>query len=442
MKIAVFGLGYVGAVTAACFAKEGHLVIGVDINKHKVDAINKGHSPIIEKGLGELICKCVKNKRFSAATSATEAVLKTDIGMVCVGTPSMESGAINIEHLKIAVREIGEALNGLGRFYTIVIRSTALPGTIEDILTPILEQSSGRKSGRDFGICANPEFMREGNSLEDFYKPAKTIIGTAGKKEKEILEKLYSFTKTTLIATDIKTAEFSKYLDNTFHGLKISFANEMAGMAKKMGVEPIKAMEIFCKDRISNISPRYLKPGFSFGGSCLPKDIRAVLYKARTEDIDIPLIGSILESNDIQIDDAARMILKTGKRKIGLLGLSFKPGTDDLRESQLVRLAEILIGKGLKLRIYDKNVSMAKLVGTNKAYINKEIPYISSLLCRTIDEAVKGSEVIVIGHGLKEFRDAAKKYYKGRIIIDLCIHRAEQGSAAASVCCSRKACFA
>lgn len=419
MKIAIFGLGYVGAVTGACLAKEGHLVIGVDINKRKVDAINKGRSPIIEKGLNEIVSSAVKNKLFSASISAKEAVLKTDIGMVCVGTPSAESGAIDIEHLKKVVREIGEALNGLARFYTVVIRSTVLPGTIEGGLIPILEEASGGKSGRDFGVCANPEFMREGNSLEDFYKPAKTIIGAVGKKEKEILKRLYGFVKPTLIMTDIKTAEFSKYLDNAFHGLKISFANEVAILAKKIGVEPIEAMEIFCKDRISNISPRYLKPGFSFGGSCLAKDIRAMLYKAKMEDIEMPLVGSILKSNDMHIDNAVKDALKTGKKNIGMLGLSFKPGTDDLRESQLVRLAELLIGKGFKLKIYDKNVSMAKIIGSNKIYIQKEIPHISSLLCKSLDEVIKNSEVIIMGHGTKEFNEAVQKLRKNQILMKL-----------------------
>ena len=419
MKIAVFGLGYVGAVTGACLAKKGHLVIGVDINKRKVGAINKGYSPIIEKGLDRIISSTVKNKHFIAVTSAREAVLKTDIGMVCVGTPSVESGAINIDHLKTVVREIGDALNGLDRFYTVVIRSTVLPGTIENILIPIIEEASGRKSGRDFGICANPEFMREGNSLEDFFKPAKTIIGAAGKKEKEMLKKLYSFVKTTLLVTDIKTAEFSKYLDNAFHGLKISFANEMASMAKKMGVEPIKAMEIFCKDKVSNISPRYLRPGFSFGGSCLPKDIKAMLYKAKMENVEMPLMGSILKSNGMHIDNAVKDILKTGKRNIGMLGLSFKAGTDDLRESQLVRLAELLIGKGFKLKIYDKNVSMAKIMGANKAYIQKEIPHISSLLCKSLDEVIRDSEVIVAGHDTKEFNKAVKNLRKEQILMKL-----------------------
>jgi len=419
MKIAVFGLGYVGAVTGACLAKKGHIVIGVDINKRKVDAINKGHSPIIEKELDEIVSSVVKKRHFIAVTSAIEAVLKTDIGMVCVGTPSMESGAINIDNLKTVVREIGGALNGLDKFYTVVIRSTILPGTIENILIPIIEEASCKKSGRDFGICANPEFMREGNSLEDFFKPAKTIIGAAGKKEKEMLKRLYGFVKPTLLVTDIKTAEFSKYLDNTFHGLKISFANEMASMAKKMGVEPIKAMDIFCRDKASNISPRYLRPGFSFGGSCLPKDIKAVLYKAKIEDVDMPLVGAILKSNDLHIDNAAKGILKTGKKNIGMLGLSFKAGTDDLRESQLVRLAELLIGKGFKLKIYDKNVSMAKITGANKSYIQKEIPHISSLLCKSLDEVIRDSEVIVVGHGIKEFSEAVKNLRKGQILMKL-----------------------
>lgn len=418
MKIAIFGLGYVGAVTGACLAKKGHLITGVDINKDKVDAINKGRSPVIEKGLNRLISSAVKNKTFSAAASAKEAVLKTDIGVVCVGTPSMASGAIDTGQLKAVIKEIGSALKGLDRFYIVVIRSTALPGTIEGALIPILEQASGGKSGRDFGICANPEFMREGNSLEDFYKPAKTIIGVNGKKEKYALKKLYSFVKPAIIVTDIKTAEFSKYMDNAFHGLKISFANEIASIAKKIGVDPVRAMEIFCMDKASNISSRYLRPGFSFGGSCLPKDIRAMLYKAKMEDIDMPLAAAILKSNDMHIDNAVKDMLKTGKKNIGMLGLSFKSGTDDLRESQFVKLAELLIGKGFRLKIYDKNVSMARIMGANKEYIQKEIPHISSLLYDSVDEVVRDSDVIILGHDIKEFKDAVKRLRKDQILFN------------------------
>ncbi|MEK6733189.1 MAG: nucleotide sugar dehydrogenase [Candidatus Omnitrophota bacterium] len=419
MRIAIFGLGYVGTVTGACFAMQGHKVVGVDINSEKVKAINQGKSPIIERELDDVIASGVKAGNFSGASSTKEAIAKTDMAMICVGTPSMESGAINVGHLKSVAEDIGKALKNMGRFYTIVIRSTVLPGTTEDVLIPAIEQASGKKLDKGFAVCVNPEFMREGNSLEDFYKPAKTIIGAASEREADLLKRLYSFTQAPIIVSDIKTAEFSKYLDNVFHGLKISFANEIGNIAKKSGLDPVKAMEIFCKDTVSNISPRYLKPGFAFGGSCLPKDIKALLYKAKTQDLDIPLINSILRSNDMQVDIVARDILRTGKKKIGMLGLSFKPGTDDLRESQLVRLAEILIGKGLKLKIYDKNIAMAKLVGANRKYINKEIPHISSLLCKRINEAIRDSELIILGHDTKEFKEAVKKLKKPQILMKL-----------------------
>ena len=419
MKIAIFGLGYVGTVTGACFAMQGHKVVGVDINMEKVKAVSQGKSPIIERELDGVIAHGIKAGNFSGVSSVKEAIAKTDMAMICVGTPSMESGAINVGYLKSVAEDIGKALRDMGRFYTVVIRSTVLPGTTEDVLIPAIEQASGKKLDKGFAVCVNPEFMREGDSLEDFYKPAKTIIGAASEKKADLLKRLYSFTQAPVIVTDIKTAEFSKYLDNVFHGLKISFANEIGNIAKKSGLDPVKAMEIFCKDTVSNISPRYLKPGFAFGGSCLSKDIKALLYKAKTQDLDMPLINSILKSNDAQIDIVARDILRTGKKKIGMLGLSFKPGTDDLRESQLVRLAEILIGKGLKLKIYDKNIAMAKLVGANKKYINKEIPHISSLLCSSIDEVIKYSEVIILGHGIKEFKNVVKNPGKKQIVVNL-----------------------
>lgn len=418
-SLSVFGLGYVGTVTAACLANKGHSVIGVDINIDKINAINEGRSPVVERGLNSIVSSAVKNKNFFATVSGKNAVLKTDIAMVCVSTPSAESGAIDIRHLKSVITDIGRALKKRKRFYTIVIRSTILPGTTEDLLIPILEKTSGKKADRDFGICVNPEFMREGNSLEDFYSPAKTIIGIRTEKEKRLLAELFDFIKAPLIVTDIKTAEVSKYLDNTFHALKICFANEMGVISRRMGADPAKVMEIFCRDKIANISERYLRPGFAFGGSCLPKDIKAVLYKAKTEDLEIPLIESIFKSNDTHIERAFRSILMTGKKKIGILGLSFKPGTDDLRESQMVKLAELLIGKGFKLRIYDRNVALAKIIGTNKAYIDKEIPHISSVLCKSLNDVIRNSEVIVIGHNIKEFKEAAKRLRKNQVLIDL-----------------------
>nr|MBU1328627.1 nucleotide sugar dehydrogenase [Candidatus Omnitrophota bacterium] len=419
MKIAIVGLGYVGTVTGACLAETGHYVIGVDINKDKVNTINRGKSPIIEKGLDRVVLSTVKNKHFLAVNSIREAVLKTDVAMICIGTPSMKSGCINLEYLKRAVAEIGEILKEKKRFYTLVIRSTIMPGTTEDTLIPLLEQASGGKVDKDFGVCVNPEFMREGDSLEDFYKPAKVIIGFRTKKEYALLRKLYSFLKANMIATDIKTAEFSKYLDNVFHGLKACFANEIGVIAGRIGIDAKKAMEILCQDAISNISSRYLKPGFAFGGSCLPKDIRAVLYRTKTENLTVPLIGSILKSNDMNIKRVFRRIIKTKKKKIGILGLSFKPGTDDLRESQIVKLAELLIKRGCKVKIYDKNISIAKIIGSNKAYMQRKITRIQSLLCSSLDDVIKTSEIVIVGHDTKYFQDSLKKANNGQMLIDL-----------------------
>lgn len=419
MKIGIFGLGYVGTVTAACLAQKGHIVTGVDVNEAKVAAINKGNSPVLEKDMDNIVASTVKSGRFYATTSPEKVVLETDMAMVCVGTPAKKSGSIDISHLKKATRQIAKALRMRKNFYTIVIRSTVLPGTTEEIVIPILERYSKKKIDRDFGVCINPEFMREGNSVEDFYRPAKTIIGIRTEKEKVLMTKVLGFIKAPLITTSVRTAEFCKYLDNTFHALKICFANEMALIGDRLGVEADKAIEVFCMDKISNISNRYLNPGFAFGGSCLPKDIKAVLYKARIEDLCMPLVGSILVSNDAHIKRAFRAIVDTGKKKVSLLGLSFKPGTDDLRESQLVKLSELLINKGFKVKIYDKNISLAHIVGTNKAYIREEMPHISSLLCHSLDEALQYSEVIVVGHNIKEFRGVKKKIRKDQIFIDL-----------------------
>ena len=419
MKIAIVGLGYVGTVTGACLAERGHYVIGVDINKDKVSMINRGKSPIVEKGLDKIVLSTVKNKHFLAVNSIVEAVSKTDMAMICIGTPSMKSGCINLEYLKRAVAEMGEILRERKGYYTLIIRSTIMPGTTEDTLIPLLEQTSGRKIDKDFGVCVNPEFMREGDSLEDFYKPAKVIIGFRTKKECALLRKLYSFLKVDLITTDIKTAEFSKYLDNIFHGLKACFANEIGVIARHIGIDAKKAMEILCQDRISNISSRYLKPGFAFGGSCIPKDIRAVLYRTKTENLKMPLIGSILKSNDMNIKRVFRKIIKTKKKKIGILGLSFKPGTDDLRESQMVKLAELLIKRGYKVKIYDKNIFIAKIMGANKAYMQRKVTHIQSLLCKSLDDVIETSEILIVGHDIKYFKDSIKKANNSQILIDL-----------------------
>lgn len=421
----MFGLGYVGVVTGACLANEGHVVIGVDINPDKVSAINKGKSPVIEKGLNEAVSSSVRMKRFFATMSAKTAILNSDMAMICVGTPSQETGASNIEHVKKVSIEIASALKDRSKYFTVVIRSTVLPGTTEGIIIPLLEKHSDKKAGRDFGVCVNPEFMREGNSLMDFYSPSKIVIGIRTEKEKNILLRLFSFIKEPVIITDIRTAEMCKYLDNIFHAIKICFANEAGVLSRKMAVDPHRVMEIFCSDKISNISERYLKPGFAFGGSCLAKDIRAILYKAKSEGIDVPLVASLLKSNETHIQRAFQQIKMTGKHKLALLGLSFKPGTDDLRDSPMVKLAELLIDAGFKLKIYDKNVSLAVLTGVNKAYIQKEIPKLASLLVNSLDGLIKKSEVIILGHDTSEFKDIAKKLRKSQVLVDLI--RADRG---------------
>ena len=418
-SLSVFGLGYVGLVTGACLANEGHHVIGVDTNPEKVSFINKGKSPVIEKGMDSIVLKTVKEKTFSATVSAMDAILNTEISMICVGTPSAEDGQINLQHLKDVSEEIGRVLKKINRYHIIIIRSTVLPGTSEDVVIPILEKYSSKKAFIDFGVLVNPEFMREGDSIKDFYHPAKIIAGAHDGRDKDAIRSIYNFLKMPIVYTDIRTAEFSKYLDNIFHALKISFANEIGELSIKLGLDGKKAMEILCMDKKSNISSRYLKPGFAFGGSCLPKDLKAALYKARSGGLNLPLIESVQKSNDLCIQRVFEAIMKTKKRKIGMLGLSFKPGTDDLRESQMVKLAEYLIGKGFQLKIYDKNVSMAKIMGANKAYIQKEIPHISSLLRKSLDEVINSSEVIIVGHDTKEFKSAVKHLKNDKILIDL-----------------------
>ncbi len=417
--LSIFGLGYVGVVTGVCFAGRGYRVIGVDVNKVKVDLINQGKSPIVEKGIDKIMSKTVRTGKFSATTSAREAILNSDISIICVGSPSLENGGINLQHLKAVAAQIGSVLKELDRYQIVVIRSTVLPGTTEDIIVPILENSSHKKAYRDFGVLVNPEFMREGSSIEDFFAPAKIIIGSHGKKDEGVLRSIYRSIKAPFISVDFKTAELSKYLDNVFHALKITFANEIGALSKNIGVDGKKAMQIVCMDKKSNISSMYLEPGFAFGGSCLPKDLKAILYKTKTDSLALPLVEGIAKSNDFCIQRALGEIVKTGKKKVGMLGLSFKPGTDDLRESQMVRLAELLIGKGFKLKIYDKNVSLAKIIGANKSYIEKEIPHISSLLCTRLNDVVKGSEVIVIGHNIKEFKEVKRKLKKDQILMDL-----------------------
>jgi GDP-mannose 6-dehydrogenase len=419
MKLSIFGIGYVGCVSAACFAKEGHQVIAVDVNPIKVDMINSGQCPIVEAGIAELVSSVVSQNQLKSTTDVVAAVDGSDLSLVCVGTPSNQNGSLDLNHVKRVCQEIGAALKEKNETHVVVIRSTMLPGTIEDVVVPVLEEHSGKRAGKDFTVAINPEFLREGTSLQDFYSPPFTLIGaddsdTAGK-----VRELYAKVDAPVFVTSVKTAEMVKYVCNCFHALKVSFANEVGNISKALGVDSHKVMEIFCHDTKLNLSPYYLKPGFAFGGSCLPKDLRAINYKAKQLDIEAPVLSSILPSNRQQVDRAVQMVLSTGKKRIGVFGFSFKPGTDDLRESPMVTLIETLIGKGLQLKIYDRNISLARLFGANKEYIENQIPHISQLMSESIEEVLEFGDVLIIGHKAEEFTQLQSKRRSDQVMIDL-----------------------
>lgn len=419
MKISVFGLGYVGCVSAACFAKNGHEVVGVDVSPNKVEIINKGSSPIVEPGMGELISEAVGSGRLKATTNAAEAINGSEVSLVCVGTPSNANGSLDLRYVTRVCEEIGASLRSKRERQVIVIRSTMLPGTIESVVVPALQESSGKKAGRDFGVCINPEFLREGTSLRDFYAPPFTLIGAEESSTAEIVRQLYLGIDAPLFVTPIKTAEMVKYVCNCFHALKVTFANEIGNICKALGVDSHDVMDIFCQDTKLNLSSYYLKPGFAFGGSCLPKDLRAMNYKAKELDVEVPVLAAILPSNRLQIESAVELVMKTGKKRIGVLGFSFKAGTDDLRESPMVSLIETLIGKGYQLSIYDRDVSLARLAGANKEYIEREIPHISQLMRSSVDEVVADADVVIIGNKADEFRQIEGKVKDGQVVIDL-----------------------
>jgi GDP-mannose 6-dehydrogenase len=419
MKLSVFGLGYVGCVSAACFAKEGHEVVGVDVNATKVGIINGGQSPIVEAGIGELIGEMVGAGRLRATTDSARAVADSDLSLVCVGTPSNTNGSLDLTYVTRVCEEIGAALKQKTAPHVVVIRSTMLPGTIETVVVPVLETHSGKTAGRDFGVCINPEFLREGTSLKDFYAPPFTLIGADEETAAARVRQLYAGLDAPLFVTEIKTAEMVKYVCNCFHALKVSFANEVGKICKGLSIDSHEVMNVFCQDTKLNLSAYYLKPGFAFGGSCLPKDLRAINYKAKELDVETPVLAAILPSNRLQIERAVEMVLRAGKKRIGVLGFSFKAGTDDLRESPMVTLIETLIGKGLQLAIYDRDVSLARLFGANKEYIEREIPHIAQLMRGSIAEVVAHAEVLIIGNKAAEFRAIEAQLRADQQVIDL-----------------------
>jgi GDP-mannose 6-dehydrogenase len=409
----------VGSVSAASFAADGHTVVGVDVNPDKVASLNEGRSPIVEKGLDDLIHDGAANGRLSATASTAHAVHATDVSLLCVGTPSRKNGSLDLSYLERVCEQIGTALRDKNEYHVVVVRSTVLPGTTHEVVIPTLEKASAKKYGTGFGVTVNPEFLREGTAINDFHDPPLTVVGHNYTSDAQPTEALYSKVNAPLVHTSIRTAEMIKYASNTWHALKVTFANEIGNLCKRIGIDSHEVMDIFCRDQKLNLSSYYLKPGFAFGGSCLPKDVRALQYRAKEVDLEMPVIQSILGSNQLQIQHALEQVMETGKKRIGLLGFSFKAGTDDLRESPIVILAEALLGKGYELRIHDKNVSIARLVGANKEYINEQIPHLSALLRDTIDEVLDNSDVIVVGNAAPEFSEALKKTRPEHVIVDL-----------------------
>jgi GDP-mannose 6-dehydrogenase len=419
MQLSVFGLGYVGCVSAACFAQAGHEVLGADVNQTKVDIINSGKSPIVEPEIADLIAAAVAQGRLRATIDTTAAVLATDVSLICVGTPGQQNGSLDLTHIKRVCRQLGEAIEKKGRYHVVAMRSTMLPGTLHGVVIPALEVYSGKRAGKDFGVAINPEFLREGTSIADFHRPPFTLICSDDEEATAALSRLYAHIDAPLLVVGVREAEMVKYACNAFHATKVAFANEVGNLCKQLGIDSHRVMDVFCRDTKLNLSPYYLKPGFAFGGSCLPKDLRALTYKARSMDVETPLLQSLLQSNRLQIERAVEMVLRSGKKNVGVLGMSFKAGTDDLRESPMVTLIETLLGKGLRLHIYDRDVELARLFGANKEYIEREIPHISSLLRPSLDDVLAASEVLVVGKREPAYREAIDKADPACLVIDL-----------------------
>ncbi len=419
MNISIFGLGYVGVVSTGCLASKGHKIIGVDVNEIKVEMLDKGISPIIEKDLSDLLSQAKQKGLISATTDSSKAIRDTEISLVCVGTPSRENGSLNTKFITHVCEEIGDCFKSKPEPHILVFRSTMLPGTCRETIIPLIERTSEGKEGKDFFVAFNPEFLREATAVYDFNNPPKTVVGTDNPSIADKVLELYDGLPGPMIKTTLEISEMVKYVDNNFHVLKITFANEIGNICKRLGIDSHEVMDIFIQDTKLNISPYYLKPGFAFGGSCLPKDLRATNYLAKMLDLEIPLLNSMVHSNNMQISTTIKTIMSFGKKKIGIAGFSFKAGTDDLRESPIVEVVETLLGKGYDLKLYDRNVTIAKLIGANKEYINNHIPHISSLMVVSLDELLEDREVIIIGNKDNEFKRLLSDSRDDQIIFDL-----------------------
>ncbi len=417
MKISIFGLGYVGCVSMACLASDGNDVVGVDVNKAKINLINSGFPSIVEKDIDSLIKKGWESGNIEATDDYKAAIKDADVSIICVGTPNNNTGHLDLRGIYAVAENIGEALACNDKFHVVMIRSTVLPGTNEKVGT-IVEEHSGRKRGEHFEVVSNPEFLREGTAVKDFYNPPVTVIGTASERAFEIAKAVYNKVDAPARMTSIEVAETIKLVNNSFHALKVTFANEVGSICKQLGIDSHEVMDLFCRDTKLNLSSYYLKPGFAYGGSCLPKDLRALRLIAHDQYVNTPVINAIEPSNQSQKKRLVEMVTERGFRKIGILGFSFKPGTDDLRESPIVEVAEILLGKGYDLKVHDKNVHLSNLVGRNRQYINEKIPHLERVITDNLNEVIESSELIIVANKEREYADLPERYPE-KDIIDL-----------------------
>lgn len=419
MRVVVVGLGYVGTVCSGCLASRGHTVVGVDTSDYKVQHVASGKSPIVETGLEALIAEAAAAGRLTATTRIADAMAGAELVLVCVGTPSAPDGGLDLGHVKRATAEVGAALDVAGGFLSVVFRSTMLPGSVEGELVPVLEKASGGRAGKDFGVAYNPEFLREGSAVADFFGAGYTVIGAGDPRSGVALKRLYEGVGGELLLTSIRTAEMLKYVNNAYHALKVSFANEVGRLCKREGLDSHEVMALFCRDTKLNLGPAYLKPGFAFGGSCLPKDLRAVNQRARRYDLDLPVIRSILPSNDRHVEEAILLIERLKKKHVGFLGLSFKAETDDLRESPILRVIGSLVGKGHSVLLHDPNVDMQRVLGANRRFVEDEVPYLPERLRTSLEEVVTQSEVVVVANPSTLYAGVGSLLKPGQVLVDL-----------------------
>ncbi len=427
MKIAIFGLGYVGSVSSACLAELGHEVIGVDVQPAKVAALEAGESPIVERGLPRAIRSMRQAGRLRATVDSHGAIAASELSMICVGTPSTELGDLDLTYVRRIAAEVAEALRKSDRFHVVMLRSTVLPGTVEEQLIPLLESGTGKSCGTGFGVAYNPEFLREGSAIQDFKTPPYTVIAGSDPQTVQRATQVYEGVDAPLHETTFRVAEMLKYVNNTFHALKVTFGNEIGHICKEAGIDSHQVMDLFCQDTKLNISPAYLRPGFAFGGSCLPKDLRALTSFARQHRLDVPLLNSILFSNRSQVDHVLGLINRAGKRRIGVLGLTFKAGTDDIRESPIIKVVEALVGRGLDVRVHDTNINIEAMVGKNRAFLEAEIPYLASIMQSSIEDVVAGSDLVLVATDDPAYRDVAKGLGDDQILVDL-VRLSENGA--------------